>query len=244
MKPNRMHVGCSAFNNIYWKGIFYPEDLPRTKWFDFYAQHFNTYELNGTFYKSPTVKSLQSWYDKVPTDFLFSVKAPRNITHYKRFADVGAELAEFYKTCRDGLQEKLACILFQCPPSFSYAEERLALVVENLDQSFTNVVEFRHESWWNPKVYEKLRENNITFCNVSYPKLPETTVATTDLGYIRLHGNPKLFYSDYADSALEFWCDAIENRSKWKNTFVYFNNTADIHGIQNALSFQKNCVIM
>jgi uncharacterized protein YecE (DUF72 family) len=239
MKAAQIYIGCSAFNNAYWKGVFYPEDLPRTKWFDFYAQHFKTYELNATFYRAPTVKSLQSWYQKVPSDFVFSVKAPRNITHYKRFVDCKGEIDAFYAICKDGLNEKLGCVLFQLPPSFDYSQAHLALIVENLNPDFDNAIEFRHPSWWNAEVYETLHKNNITFCNVSYPKLPETTIATTDIGYIRLHGCPKLFYSGYTDAELEQWFLNIGQESKWDKIFFYFNNTADVHGIVNALYFQR-----
>lgn len=76
MKKEDINIGCSSFYNSYWKGVFYPEDLPKKEWFAYYCKHFNTYELNATFYRFPTLKSLQNWYDKSPQDFLFSVKAP------------------------------------------------------------------------------------------------------------------------------------------------------------------------
>ncbi len=235
----KLNIGCSAFNNDYWKGLFYPEDLPRSKWFSYYAQHFNTYELNGTFYRMPTVKSLKGWHDKVGDDFVFSVKANRNITHYKRFNDCKSEIAEFYAIIREGLGTKLACVLFQLPPSFAYSEEKLQLILETLDYGFQNVIEFRHESWWRQEVFHALAERNVIFCNVSYPKLPETMLANTDIGYIRLHGNPKLFYSNYSDAELHALFADIVSQPQWKQVFVYFNNTADVHGIANALRLQE-----
>lgn len=235
----RIHIGCSAFNNVYWKGIFYPDDLPRTKWFEFYAQHFDTYELNGTFYRTPTAKSLKAWHDKVDDDFLFSVKAPRNVTHYKKFIGCENEIAEFYALCQEALQDKLAFVLFQLPPSFAYSPEKLELIVDSLDKNFRNVIEFRHKSWWIPEVYETLEKNEIVFCNVSYPGLPTEIVSTTSTGYFRLHGVPKLFYSGYEKSELEHLSDEIR-KQKWEEVFVYFNNTADVHGVQNALSLFKN----
>lgn len=233
-----IYIGCSAFNNDYWKGIFYPEDLPRTKRFGFYAQHFSTYELNGTFYRMPTVRSLKTWHDMVADDFVFSVKANRNITHYKKFADCSTEIAEFYAIVREGLGQKLGCVLFQLPPSFVYSEEKLQLILMELDASFENVVEFRHESWWRAGVFEALAARGIIFCGVSYPKLSETLVATSNIGYIRLHGKPKLFYSGYGDTELAVLHAEILTK-KWEKVFVYFNNTADIHGIADALRFKE-----
>ena len=238
MKTAKIHIGCSAFNTFSWKGIFYPENLPRTKWFDFYAQQLGSYELNATFYRTPTVKSLQSWYNKTPADFLFSVKAPRNVTHYKRFVGCEQELADFYSLCRDGLKEKLACVLFQMPPSFAYSDEKLDLIVRNLNADFKNVIEFRNESWWQPTVYETLQNHNITFCNVSYPKLPESLVKTNHVGYVRLHGRTKLFYSGYSDLEIEQLMESIQ-ASGWDEVFVYFNNTADVHGILNAIHLKS-----
>jgi uncharacterized protein YecE (DUF72 family) len=234
---NQINTGCSSFNEMHWKGIFYPEDLPRSQYFDFYCQHFNTYELNSTFYKFPTVKSLKSWYDKAPENFKFAIKAPRIITHDKKLANCTDELIEFYATAKEGLGHKISCILFQMPPSFHYSEERLALIVDKLDYGFTNVIEFRHASWWRPDVYEVLAKNDITFCGVSYPDLPEDVIATTKTLYYRLHGNQRLFYSGYNDEQLEYLYNSIHEKPTEK-AFVFFNNTAAKEGVLNALEFK------
>jgi len=239
MKKINIHVGCSAFNNTYWKGIFYPENLARNKWFDFYASQFGTYELNGTFYKPPTVKSLKTWYAKVPDDFIFSVKAPKLITHFKKFNDCQTEIDDFYTVCREGLAEKLGCILFQLPPSFDFSPEKLELILDSLHPEFNNVVEFRNQSWWRDEVFEAFRLHNITFCNVSFPNLPNELIATSAIGYIRLHGVPKLFYSGYDSSFLDELQNQILKQQKWQKVFLYFNNTAGIEGILNAIAMQK-----
>ncbi|HEU4496869.1 MAG TPA: DUF72 domain-containing protein, partial [Flavobacterium sp.] len=149
MKNIKIHIGCSSFNTKEWSPIFYPENLPRSRWFGFYASHFNTYELNSTFYKFPTLKSLQNWHAKIPDGFIFSVKAPKIITHLKKFAECETEIGSFYKLCSEGLGEKLGAILFQLPPSFNFTSERLDMITRQLDQNYKNVVEFRNESWWN-----------------------------------------------------------------------------------------------
>ena len=238
MKKHEIHTGCSSFYNTYWKGIFYPEDLARKEWFAYYCQHFNSYELNATFYKFPTLKSLQNWYDKSPTDFLFSVKAPKTITHLKKFTDCKQEINDFYDTCSEGLKEKLGCILFQLPPSFQYSPERLSLIVESLNLDFKNVIEFRNQTWWIEEVYEVFTENNITFCSVNYPNLPTDIIQTNEIGYLRFHGNPKLFYSSYNDEELKRVADFLFSKNKFKKFFIYFNNTASTAGILNALTLK------
>jgi len=228
-------IGCSSFNNQYWKGIFYPEDLPSSKWFDFYCQHFDTYEFNGSFYKFPTVKALNSWYYKSPDDFLFSVKVFKGITHSRRFNECADSIADFYSVCKEGLMEKLGCILFQFPPSYDYNKEKLNEIVRNLNPNFKNVVEFRHESWWNDEVWETFLIHDITFCSVSYPKLPQTIFTESKLIYVRLHGNLDMFYSHYTLAEL----NNLKSKIDETKTFVYFNNTAGTAGILNALELKK-----
>lgn len=231
----KIHIGLSAYNNSYWKGIFYPEDLPASKRFEFYCQHFDTYEINATFYKFPTEKSMKVWYDKSPEGFTFSVKAPKTITHFKKFIDVKTEINEFYKICNDNLKEKLAFVLFQLPPSFSYTPERLRLILESLSPNFKNVVEFRNESWWIPEVFKAFKKQGIIFCSVSYPKLDDAIIATTPVFYMRLHGVPKLFYSGYSNEKLQEIIRNISENSAIDTACIYFNNTAGNEGILNTL---------
>ena len=233
-----VHIGTSAFNNGYWKGIFYPGDLPRSKWFDYYCTQFETYELNATFYRFPTVKSLKSWYDKTPGNFVFSVKAHKSITHFKKFKDCHEEVSEFYAIAKEGLREKLACVLFQLPPSFDYSPEKLELILGYMNADFKNVIEFRHHSWWQFEVFDRLAKAGIVFCNVSYPKLPSDFVKTESYGYIRLHGVPKLFYSQYTPDEIETLYQEILKKD-WQDVFVYFNNTASTAGILNAVELKK-----
>src|SRR5436190_9997108 len=202
-KQIQQRTGCSGYYNRHWKNIFYPEKLAQTKWFEFYSEQFNTVELNTTFYRFPTSASLQVWYKKSPQDFLFSVKAPKLITHLKRFNDCQQKVDEFYLACEQGLMNKLACVLFQLPPSIQYNEEKLEQVISSLRPGFKNVVEFRHSSWWTKKVYDELAKHNITFCSVSHPAMPGTIIANTATMYVRLHGVPKMFYSGYTEEQLE-----------------------------------------
>src|ERR1700761_5193584 len=123
------HIGCSGFYYKDWRGPFYPVDLPQRKWFEFYGEHFSTVELNGTFYRFPQLKTLQSWYQRSPAHFRFSVKAPRAITHYRKFNDCADFLTSFYDTINNGLREKLGPVLFQLPPGLGYSEEKLEQIL-------------------------------------------------------------------------------------------------------------------
>jgi uncharacterized protein YecE (DUF72 family) len=237
MKPN-LHIGCSSFSNSYWKKIFYPENIPSSKWFEYYCTHFNTYEMNGTFYKFPTLKAMENWYAKTPEDFLFSVKVPKEITHLKKFIGCEELIKDFYAVCSNGLKHKLGPVLFQFPPGFHFSLENLNLVISQLDLKYENVIEFRHESWWIPEVWEALAKKNITFCSVSHPQLPETVFTTFPTIYIRLHGRTRMFYSDYSPEELSRINDVI-SQHKTKPVFIYFNNTASTAGILNALELKK-----
>jgi uncharacterized protein YecE (DUF72 family) len=240
MRHIHWHIGCSGFHYKEWKEVFYPKGLPQTRWFDFYAQHFNTLELNVTFYRFPTLKSLQTWHDKAPAGFTFSAKVPRTITHYKKFADTETTMIEFYAVLAEGLAEKLRCVLFQLPPSFTYSEERLQNVLAHANPAFQNVIEFRHESWWREDVKALLGKNNIAFCGVSFPKIQfDDAVINTPTPYYRFHGVPKLFYSEYDENFLQKIHWQISASPKAKEAFVYFNNTASLAALHNARYFRQ-----
>ncbi len=227
------NIGCSGFSYKEWKQEFYA-GIPAGKWFSFYSKHFNTLESNVTFYRLPALKTLLKWYDESPEDFSFSVKAPQLITHYKKFVAIETELASFYKLIEEGFKDKLACVLFQFPPSFIYTDERMDAIIQNLSNEFNNIVEFRHESWLQPEVYKKLQQHKITFCNISHPRLKEVFVATSPILYFRFHGVPELFKSSYSEAFLQNILQQINQDKKAKKIYLYFNNTMTGAAIDNA----------
>jgi len=235
---NQVKIGCSSFYNSFWKTVFYPQNLPSKKWFDFYCQHFDTYEFNGSFYKFPTIRIFQNWYNKTPESFLFSIKVPKEITHVKKLIDCESRLNDFYNVCKEGMKDKLAAILFQFPPSYDFSKEKLGAIIGILNYDFKNVVEFRHESWWNDEVWNAFKANNITFCSVSHPNLPQTIFKDFPILYMRFHGVPKLFHSSYATEELQH----VNRQIHTKKGFVYFNNTASEAGILNALELKRMAV--
>lgn len=233
------YIGCSGFSYKHWRGKFYPEDMPQRKWFAFYLAHFNTLELNVTFYHLPTLQTMKNWHDTCPPEFRFSVKAPRGITHYKQFHNAAGSITNFYDLINNGLQEKLGPVLFQMPPRFSYSEERLERVINNLNPTFKNVLEVRHESWWREDVYNELAKHNITFCSMSHPSLPDDIVQNTPVVYYRFHGVPDLYRSPYSTEFLQKTVDTIKHHRKTKEAWFYFNNDVDVAAIDNAKEVQR-----
>jgi uncharacterized protein YecE (DUF72 family) len=228
------HIGCSGFHYKHWKEIFYPKDVPQRLWFEYYGKYFNTLELNVTFYRFPQLPMLNSWYQRSSPDFSFSVKAPRLITHYKKMNDCEKLLLDFYHTVQEGLKEKIGCILFQFPPKYDYKEERLDTIIHSLDPHFPNVVEFRHNSWWNKNAYTKLGNNKISFSGMSHPMLPDAIIENTSLLYYRMHGVPQLYQSPYTLAYLKKMIREIKSSQKIKKAFIYFNNDIGGNAIKNA----------
>ena len=233
-------IGCSGFHYKEWKGAFYPEKLPQGLWFDHYTQHFNTLELNVTFYRFPTIKSLTAWHDQAPEGFTFSAKVPRSITHYKKFNGTAIMLNDFYRLLREGLGNKLGCVLIQLPPQYVYSEANLQKILEQVDHSFDNVIEFRHDSWWREDVVQQLAAVNISFCGVSFPKISkDAAVINTPICYYRFHGVPVLFYSEYDQSFVANIYRQVAAATAVSKAYIYFNNTASLAALQNARQFQE-----
>jgi uncharacterized protein YecE (DUF72 family) len=232
--PINWHIGCSGFHYKEWKEAFYPPKLAASKWFEYYCRHFNTLELNVTFYRFPQLKTLQGWHARSPDGFLFAVKAPRLITHYKKFSDTAGLLNDFYGTIGEGLREKLGFVLFQLPPQTAYSDAMLQKIIESMNPLFANTVEFRHESWWRPDVYRQLANNRISFCGHSHPRLPDGVIINTDAVYYRFHGVPDLYRSAYPESKLEELAGQVLDNKSVKSAHIYFNNTAGPAALANA----------
>jgi uncharacterized protein YecE (DUF72 family) len=235
------YIGCSGFHYRDWKGVFYPPELKPRQWFEYYCSQFNTLELNVTFYKFPELKALESWYDKSPAHYRFAVKAPREVTHYKKFnAEAQPVLADFYAIIAEGLREKLGPVLFQLPPKAAYTDELMQRLVDSLDPAFTNVVEFRHPSWWDGEVQRILARHRISFVGQSHPlPLPDEVVANTEVLYYRFHGVPELYKSSYSPEFLARIAAEIKAANHVKQVYLYFNNGIGGVGVQNARTMQE-----
>lgn len=231
--PENYHIGCSGYSYPYWKNKFYPKGVAAKDYLSYYSSIFNTVELNGTFYRTPTLSQLKKYKEVTPDNFSFSVKMSKYITHILRLKESKQAILEFQTLIREGLQQKLKCFLFQFPASFQFSKENLQLLVDNIPHNKENIIEFRHISWWNDEVIKSMRNSKLTFCNVDFPKLDTPFQQTTDVFYLRLHGNPILFKSSYSsDQLLEFSKQFPENNDQ---LWIFFNNTYYEAGYTNAL---------
>lgn len=233
-RTSRFHVGCSGW--FYWhlRGNFYPEDMPRADWFHHYATNFDTVELNAPFYTWPTIATVKTWIKQAEfsNNFIYTIKVSELITHVKKF-DGTKDLVLDFGVIADILGSRFGCFLFQFPPSYTYTPERLTAIVNQLDPTRRNVVEFRHKSWWNEAVYRSFRELGIIFCSCSGPRLPEELIKTADEIYIRFHGVSKWYRHDYSLDELKVWADRI-HKSEARQVWCYFNNDHDGYAIKNA----------
>ena len=227
-------IGCSGFYYKHWTEQFYPKGLPQRRWFEFYCESFNTVELNVTFYRYPKLEALQGWYKRSPNNFRFTVKAPRLITHYKKFNNALREARDFYELAAQGLEEKLGCVLFQLPPNLVYSDQTFENILATLDSDFLNVIEFRHESWWNEKTYKVLRENRIIFSGISYPGLPDRVIRSVPVMYYRFHGVPELYASSYSIKEMRQITSEINTFRGVTDVYIYFNNDIRAEAIMNA----------
>jgi uncharacterized protein YecE (DUF72 family) len=235
----KWHIGCSGFHYKHWRGTFYPEKLAVKNWFNFYIAQFDTLELNVTFYRFPQLTVLENWHRKSSANFRFSVKAPRVITHYKKFQDCKTLLDDFYSTVHQGLKEKCGCCLFQLPPSYSYTPERLENIINSLDPAFANVMEFRHESWWQEDVFRELAFKKISFCGMSHPTLPSDIIQNSPFFYYRFHGENQLYASKYTDEQLQSFAREVSGMKGIDQAYVFFNNDINTNAIYNAKTLQE-----
>jgi uncharacterized protein YecE (DUF72 family) len=229
----KIFVGCSGWYYWHWKFCFYPPGKPSSQWFNFYASKFKTVELNAPFYSWPTVATVQTWRRQAGRRrFVYAIKVNELITHQKRFSRV-KRLIEDFGTIADLLGPLFGCFLFQFPPSFHYSKANLDRILKQLDHSRRNVVEFRHRSWWNKKVFDAFRKTGTIFCSCSGPRLPDELIQTADDVYIRFHGIKQWYRHDYSNEELAIWSDRIQ-RSSAKRVWAYFNNDRDCNAIRNA----------
>ena len=172
--------------------------------------------------------------------FFYTVKVCELITHVKKFVATTVLVKDFY-FIEQLLRPYMGCFLFQLPPSFHFTAARLKRIVDQLDRTRRNVVEFRHQSWWNSQVFRAFKKANIIFCSCSGPRLPDEVVKTSDEIYVRFHGTKRWYRHDYAKEELAVWAKRIR-QCKPKRVWAYFNNDAGGHAIANARELIRQLV--
>ena len=235
--PASIRIGISGWRYEGWQSTFYPEKLPQKKELQFASQHLNSIELNGSFYSLQRPKSFQSWFDDTPEDFVFSIKAPRFITHIRRLKDCEGPVANF---CAQGilrLGKKLGPVLWQLPPSFKYEADLLEsffkllpgthkeaasvganhdrwmngrawLEVEE-DAPLRHAIEIRHKSFANEEFIAILRKHKVALVVADTVDWPRLFDITADFMYCRLHGSEKVYASGYDAEAIDAWAGRV-----------------------------------
>ncbi|MBM4136975.1 MAG: DUF72 domain-containing protein [Nitrospira sp.] len=230
-----IRIGCSGFLYDHWKGNFYPKDLSKSHWFEYYCKQFPTVELNVTFYHLPERETFAKWYLSTPEGFVFSLKGSRFITHVKKLKDCEEPVEVFFSRALL-LKEKLGVILWQLPPQFTFDLERLEAFLEALKPyHMRNTFEFRNETWINKKVIALLQKHNGTLCMADWPEFLDELPLTADFVYIRRHGEGGGYATSYTTEVLKEDAKHIKAyiRQK-KDVFIYFNNDAFGYAPENA----------
>lgn len=242
----KIYIGTSGYSYNHWAdGVFYPPGLTSHKWLEFYAQHFDTVELNVTFYRLPNAKLFSSWYQRTPSNFSFALKGNRFITHIKKLKDCADALDNFAQLV-SLLKEKLLVILWQLPPGLKVDVKRLAdfcmLLKKKKKLSCYHAFEFRHRSWFQEDVYEILSKHNYGLCIAHSTRWPCVEQFTSDFLYLRFHGGEVLYGSEYSLQELKDWAQKVKRwhcQGKIDLLFSYFNNDAYGFAVKNAMQFHK-----
>jgi len=232
------YVGTSGWHYEHWRDRFYPEGLSKGEWLKFYASHFNTVELNSSFYRLPSESAFAVWYNSSPANFTFAVKVSRFITHIKRLKDTEEAVNKFTNRARI-LGEKLGPLLYQLPPSMHRNDEVLDSFLSTLPREMKHVFEFRHQSWLEEEVFQILRKYNAGFCVFDTPSVSCPVVATADFAYVRFHGSTGLYFSCYSDEELADWTRKLTSlASNLETIYIYFNNDAEAFAVRNAMTLR------
>jgi uncharacterized protein YecE (DUF72 family) len=211
-------VGTSGFQYPEWKGTFYPQNLPTAKMLPYYAEHFSTTEINYSFRRIPSEKTLTNWSAATPAQFRFSLKAPQEITHFRKLRDCAEVLGRFCEALKT-LGPKLGSVLFQLPPFLKNDNALLTDFLATLPAGLLSAFEFRHESWFNDETYAALKAKNVALCIADTETLSTPVTMTADYGYFRLR-NPA-----YSKADIARWAKIIDGqRKKLKDVYAYFKH--------------------
>lgn len=238
-RPGDIRIGCSGWVYKHWRGIFYPEGLPQKRWFERYAEEFDTVEINASFYRLPLASTFEGWRDKAPPGFRYALKVNRFITHLKKLAGVEEEVARFIALARP-LGPALGPLLYQLPPSLHLDLARLEAFLKLLPADLHHVFEFRHKSWYVPETYALLDQYGVSFCVHDMPGSKCQRIAVGPIVYVRFHGGVGKYWGRYSDEGLLGWTDWLVDQSReGRSCWCYFNNDIMGHAIEDARTLKS-----
>jgi uncharacterized protein YecE (DUF72 family) len=236
-----VHVGCSGWVYPHWRERLYPKGLPQREWLRYYAERFDTVEVNSTFYRLASPAAAETWAEQSPPGFLFAVKASRYLTHRKRLNGIGPYIANFYEPLAAlPAAHKLGPTLWQLPPNFHRNDERLSDALGALPPG-RHAFEFRHRSWFADEVYELLRRHRVALVigDESSRWVSTPHVRTTDWTYVRLHHGSRGRHGNYSKAEIETWARRISQWRRDTEVFVYFNNDWEGYALRNGRLLKK-----
>jgi uncharacterized protein YecE (DUF72 family) len=222
---SKVLIGTSGWTYDGWRGPFYPRDVPKKDWLAWYAREFPTTEINGSFYRTPSLDAVRGWRGQTPKDFVFSWKASKFITHWKRLSEKSDNSIALMDTRLKTVAPKLGVVLFQLPPRFEKDRERLASFLKMLPRRHLYSFEFRHKSWYDNDIFELLHRRNIALCISDHHDAPSPWEVTARHVYVRGHGPTGQYRDHYPDKTLRAWARSIRTWTRQRRTvFVYFDN--------------------
>src|SRR5579872_1115960 len=222
---SRILIGTSGWSYDGWRGPLYPEKLAKKNWLRFYAAQFPTTEINGSFYRTPSVDAVRCWRDDTPRDFRFAWKASKFITHWKRLTARCENSIALMQTRLAALGPKAAVVLFQLPPQFRKDAARLADFLPMLPRSYRYAFEFRDRSWYDDGSLDILRAHDVALCISDHADAPAPWEVTARHVYVRGHGPSGRYRGSYSARTLRRWADALTRwHAQRRDIFVYFDN--------------------
>jgi uncharacterized protein YecE (DUF72 family) len=235
-----VRIGTSGWVYPHWREVFYPKGLPQSRWLAYYAERFDTVELNSPFYRQPERATFERWRRAVPENFAYAVKLNRFITHMKRLNVDRATVARSYDTMA-GLGPKAAVVLVQLPARFHFDAERVVRFFTAVaPRRKRHALEPRDASWLTDDAIAVLRERRVALCIIDAPKWPTRGAVTADFVYLRFHGQTRLYGSTYDDAALRAWAERIRAwRDAGLDVFAYFNNDERAYAPRDALRLRE-----
>jgi uncharacterized protein YecE (DUF72 family) len=230
----RVRIGTSGWEYAHWAGSFYPRDLPRDRRLEFYADRFDTVELNNSFYRLPEGDVFATWARRVPDGFAFAVKASRYLTHVRRLRDPAEPLARLWSSARR-LDGRLGPVLYQLPPRWRPNHERLATFLSSVPQGHPQVVEIRDRRWYGRRLCTMLSGAGVSLCLHDMPGSTPAPLRVGPIVYLRFHGAGERYGGSYSPQRLNAWASRISAWSAqgWP-VWVYFNNDTDGHAVRDA----------
>jgi uncharacterized protein YecE (DUF72 family) len=207
-------------------GPFYPRHLAKKSWLNWYATQFQCAEVNFSFYRTPSLEVVTAWREATPTDFLFTWKASKFITHWKRLnPDTCQNSIDLLVARLKALKRKAGPVLFQLPPQFEADCDRLARFLRMLPRRYRYAFEFRHPSWYEARILDVLRNHDVSLCISDHHHAPAPWTITASYVYIRGHGPGGRYKDNYAEGTLREWADHIRNwRRQGRSVFAFFDN--------------------